>query len=147
MSNIILLLFPFASMQSWIQSNPKQTEVVLYRFASALLKSSLTSVFLQSAPQQKPVTGSKILIHVSKQNINAIRITSPCVIVHKQDFTRNISLASSTSSRLFPTLPPHIFSSSQLVYTFCFLVVLLQTQCDLVVEVVIIEKNWFNWFF
>ncbi len=40
---------------------------------------------------QKPVTYSKSLVHLSKlsiyvnEHISAIRMKSPCVIVHKQD--------------------------------------------------------------
>ncbi len=40
---------------------------------------------------QKPVTSSKPLVHLSKlsiyvnDHISAIRMKSPCVIVHKQD--------------------------------------------------------------
>ncbi len=42
---------------------------------------------------QKPVTYSKSLVHLSKVSIyvnehnSAIQMKSPCVIVHKQDFT------------------------------------------------------------
>ncbi len=42
---------------------------------------------------QKPVTYSKSLVHLSKVSIyvnehnSAIQMKSPCVVVHKQDFT------------------------------------------------------------